>query len=429
MAKPTLATIPAAFGTKLYSVLPSTGVGDFTFTRASSATRIARTGYIETVASGDSRLDYQLNPDGTVQECPHYLLEPASTNLFTYSESFELWDNAAYPVTVTTNAIISPDGSLNGDLLTPNSGNSRHATKKAISCSATTYTISCFFKKANSQYVVITDGGDVNWHIITADLDNGIITDETNATGNITPYPNGWYRIDCTFLRTNASLIQCFIGASPSNLNLSLPVFDNTSLTTYIFGAQCEEISYPTSYIPTNGTAITRAAETATDSGDAATFNDSEGVLMFEASYIDETSYKGISISDGTLANSIRIYTPLTDNELVFRVRVNNVDQILRVVTLNNLLELNKVSLKYKENDFNIFINGFLAGTDTSGSTYIADTLNRLNFNRFDGADIFYGKAKQLQYFDSALTDLELETLTSWISFQAMVTAQLYTIY
>jgi len=58
MAKPKLALIPAAQGDKFYSVLPSDGVGDFDFTRNSSATRIAPTGFIEEVASGDSRLDY-----------------------------------------------------------------------------------------------------------------------------------------------------------------------------------------------------------------------------------------------------------------------------------------------------------------------------------------------------------------------------------
>ena len=48
MAKPKLALIPAAQGDKFYSVLPSDGVGDFHFTRNSSATRIAPTGFIET---------------------------------------------------------------------------------------------------------------------------------------------------------------------------------------------------------------------------------------------------------------------------------------------------------------------------------------------------------------------------------------------
>jgi hypothetical protein len=76
MAKPKLALIPAAQGDKFYSVLPSDGVGDFTFTRASTGTRIAPTGLIEEVPSGDSRLDYDLL-NGKVVNCPHYLLEPA----------------------------------------------------------------------------------------------------------------------------------------------------------------------------------------------------------------------------------------------------------------------------------------------------------------------------------------------------------------
>ena len=65
MAKPKLALIPAAQGTSLYSVLPSSGVGDFTFSRGSSATRINAQGLIETVASGVSRLNYPLI-DGAV---------------------------------------------------------------------------------------------------------------------------------------------------------------------------------------------------------------------------------------------------------------------------------------------------------------------------------------------------------------------------
>ena len=60
MAKPKLALIPAAQGTSLYSVLPSSGVGDFDFTRDTIATRINSQGLIETVASGVSRLNYPM---------------------------------------------------------------------------------------------------------------------------------------------------------------------------------------------------------------------------------------------------------------------------------------------------------------------------------------------------------------------------------
>jgi hypothetical protein len=60
MAKPKLTLIPATQGSKLYSVLPADGVGDFTFSRGSAATRINKDGLIETVASGVSRLNYPL---------------------------------------------------------------------------------------------------------------------------------------------------------------------------------------------------------------------------------------------------------------------------------------------------------------------------------------------------------------------------------
>jgi len=48
----------------------------------------------------------------------------------------------------------------------------------------------------------------------------------------------------------------------------------------------------------------------------------------------------------------------------------------------------------------------------------------------FDTASIndFYGSTKQIQYFDSALNDSELETLTSWVSFTDMANGQLYSV-
>jgi hypothetical protein len=51
-----------------------------------------------------------------------------------------------------------------------------------------------------------------------------------------------------------------------------------------------------------------------------------------------------------------------------------------------------------------------------------------LSFNTTSSSEFFYGNTKQLQYYDSALNDSDLETLTSWVSFSDMATSQLYTI-
>ena len=77
---------PAAFkASKLYSVEPTDGVGDFTVVRGSVATRINSSGLIEEMADNVPRLDYPII-DGIVQSCPELLLEPQSTNLYLNSD-------------------------------------------------------------------------------------------------------------------------------------------------------------------------------------------------------------------------------------------------------------------------------------------------------------------------------------------------------
>ena len=137
MAKPKLALIPAAQGTKLYSVLPSDGSGDFTFNRGSVATRINAQGLIENVASGQSRLDYPLI-DGVQKGCPHHILEPARTNLLPYSNDFSnsSWSKYSFgtgltPV-LTSNSLISPDGTLNASKVVFNSGSGTTTSDQSI---------------------------------------------------------------------------------------------------------------------------------------------------------------------------------------------------------------------------------------------------------------------------------------------------------
>jgi hypothetical protein len=74
---------------------------------------------------------------------------------------------------------------------------------------------------------------------------------------------------------------------------------------------------------------------------------------------------------------------------------------------LNN----NKIAIKYKENDFALWINGVEVATDTSGSTPTG--LDRLNFDFGQGSFDFKGNVKKTIYFNTALSDDELEQLTT----------------
>jgi hypothetical protein len=425
--KPTIALIPSTVGGSVYSVLPSNGDGDFNFTRASAATRINAQGLIETVAVGDNRLNYPLL-DGTVQTCPHLLLEPQRTNLITYSESFSNW--TAADLTVTDNNAISPNGTLNASKITAIAGISiKRIQKTGLSTTSVAKSYSIFVKTNDIKAIQLLHSGDLQG-FARFDLVNytvGSVGSKTTAT--IENYGNDWYRCTAVFDSTNTFGSSLYLYLSDS----AIGSYGGTSLEVgdlFLYGAQYEEGSYPTSYIVSNsGSATTRLAEVCDGSGNASTFNDSEGVLMAQISALaDDLTFRLIGVSDGTATNRLYIGYRNLSNQIQCAVSVGGVEQTIMFDTISDVQSSIKVLVKYKTNDFALWINGFEVATDTSGITFPANTLNTATFSSGAGSSQFYGKAKQVQYFDSALTDSELETLTSWMSFSDMAIDLNYTI-
>ena len=408
MAKPKLALIPAAQGSKFYSVLPSSGVGDFNFSRSGSATRINKDGLIETVGNGVSRLNYPMI-DGVVSGCPTLLLEPSRRNRVPYSEQF---DNAAWgkqAITVTANAAISPDGSQTADKIIPSAASTTHQLYDLSLISSQTCATSIFAKADGINTFDILDGSNaVNG--ASFNILNGTITNKGSGVGSMIYYGNGWYR--CIVVSTTTGFrIYC-----PSSSGDATG--DGTSGVLF-WGAQIEAGSYPTSYIPTNGTTVTRSAETANGSGDADTFNDSEGVLMAEIANSETTTGSYLGICNGG-----------TNERLI----IGNEGGFLRVYTDVNVdgsvqsanKDFNKIAVKYNSSNTSIYYNGFLIKSINQSANLSG--INELKFTSGGASQPFYGNTKQLQYFDSALIDSELETLTSWVSFSDMAQGQLYTI-
>ena len=170
-------------------------------------------------------------------------------------------------------------------------------------------------------------------------------------------------------------------------------------------------------------------AEAANGSGDAATFNDSEGVLMAEISALsDEGGIRAISLNNGSAQNRISIRYNSTSNQIQYQYTVGGSVQANILANVVDVKTPHKIAVKYKLNDFELFIDGISRGTDLVGSIMPSGTLTNLDFNGSGSIDYFYGNTKQLQYHNSALTDSELEQLTSWTSFSDMANGQLYTI-
>ena len=406
--KSSIALIPSGTkASKLYSVLPANGDGDFTHSRGSTATRVNKDGFIESVAANVPRLDYPLT-NGVVQDCSHLLLEPSRTNLAERTEEFDnsYWTKAR--AVVTANQTVSPDGSQTADKYRLDCTSNRSQISRVIYTVGTQYTTSLFVKYDSVQYFYISNAGAAAYRVVF-DIENGTIisTGSSVDSSKIENYGNGWYRCSATF---TAAYTTLYYKLSPNSNNAT---FTNTTDFSYIWGAQIEVGSYPTSYIPWDGSGTTtRSADACFGAGTSADFNSSEGVVFLEIEAIAlDNLFKRIVVSDGTLTN--RIIMGFDSSNNVQATVYNGANQAIMGGNYSGKENMHKVALKYKPNDFALWFNGTEVATDSSGTTYGSGTLNELEFRDANGTNIFYGRVKQAIVFNEALSDSELATLTS----------------
>jgi hypothetical protein len=151
-------------------------------------------------------------------------------------------------------------------------------------------------------------------------------------------------------------------------------------------------------------------------------FNDSEGVLFADiAALADDNTSRRISISDGSSNPNNLVCVDMSEytNTIIGRIRTSNSEVAFLQSTSQKQTQKNKIAVKYKVNNFALWINGFEVDTENNGAVPIG--LNDVSFDRGNGSNDFYGKTKEIAYYDTVLTDLELETLTSYRTWLSMV--------
>ena len=393
--KASLALIPSGYKAgstdNLYSVLPANGNGDFNATRGSSATRVNKDGLIESVATNVPRLDYTGNVD-----CPHLLLEPLRRNLATDSKLALLTGGSSGSISTTgdgASADVTLSNGLTGKKLTVNSSGRSYLNITCTVVSGTEYTVSIFVDNysgaSQSNFIDILSGGG------NEDFSSDLIS-------------NG--RIQGTFTATSTS-VTIRIGHGTTSTRTG-------SFSVNISGVQLEDggsgidATYATSLIHTTGTIATRSADVCNSAGTSAEFNDSEGVIFAELSALaNDGTNRRIAIPNSGVTGLHRIELSSTNNRVFGVTYVSPSNQAAIGHTLTDVTTTFKIAYKYKANDFALWVNGVEVGTDSSGS--LPTGLTKLNFDNGSGSNDFYGKVNQLIYFNEALSDSELQTLTS----------------
>ena len=343
------------------------------------------------------RLDY-LN-----SSCPRLLLEPQRQNVVTFSEQI---NNAAWTknVSVTANAIASPDGTTNADKLVESASNVEQWAYQLLSLSGA-QTISIYAKKAERNFVALaTSGLNASYF----NLDTGVVVSAAaGATASIVNAGNGWYR--CSVTSTTSTGNFAIVWVSDNGTRTSYA--GDITKGIYVWGAQQEAGAYATSYIPTLGASVTRGADAASKTGISSLIGQTEGTFFAEFTIPESQSPSFFSISDGSGTNRIifgyylgvlRYYT----NSATGSFSSAGVIDAAPVVG-----QTYKIAIAYKANDFKVYKNG--SNTNTETTYTVPASLTALDNEGGGAGQNIYAGVKQLLLFKTRLSNADLAALTA----------------
>jgi hypothetical protein len=390
------------------------------FTRASVGTYVGRDGLIKTAGEDEARFDH--DPD--TLESLGLLIEESRTNSQTNSQP-QSGSFTGGGATVTYNTATAPNGATEACRIARNGtdpSTSNWVATRSITFNANTMVLSCWAKAQNGNNYFVwsfqTLGGAIvrAGFLLTGDGGTQIITNGNGGhTLQIQKYPDGWYR--CIIIGNTQSS-----GATTQFLYTANAYDEGNSAiggSTLVWGFQLEAGSFPTSYIPTSGSSVTRGADFGSITGESFSnfFNQSEGT--FDVGYKlgdDNTSMRVAQVSSANSSTVIDLVVGsgggaggywyiLTGGVVQFSaaavVNSSQVDRNFRAV------------LAYKENDCAAQSNKITSGPTTDTSATLATDYNKLLFyQNANGGDQIQGHLKYIRYYPKRITNAQVTQLS-----------------
>lgn len=398
MKNPKLALIPSGYkSSKVYSILPNNATGDFDFDRASEGTRVRKDGLIEEVTNNIPRLDW-LNSN-----CPSLLLEPQRTNLQVISEEF---DDSAWTktrATINSNNTISPNGELTADKLTGDGTGTSYVYDGISLTNGVTYTISIFVKPiiSISSFAINVFGGVGTAYFNLTDKSIYTLTGDFTSS-KIEDYGNGWLRCSGTLTLSSAT--------GTKNIGYGLIDYDGDQF--YMWGAQVEQGDYPTSYIKTQASTVTRLKDTCTLLNQTLFTN--YPFTVYVKAKVDNFSNVAFSLIDSVASNkylSIQ-FTSSTQIGVLRRDASNNdSDYYTYSYSIGDTL---KIAISYvSDTSYKLYVNGTELADITSGLSIPFDH-NDISLGQFRIASDTgtRNSIEDFRVYDYTLTDTQLTELT-----------------
>jgi len=357
------------------------------------------------------RLDY------TDSSCPALLLEPQRTNIVTQSEYFEdgYW-NKQNAIAINTNSDLSPEGIQNATELDGFDASNFQSVAQYITLSAGTYTFSVFLKKttgALTHYPAVVMGSVYKYVIVNSTTGTYVEATGTNNNDSviIESWDADWWRVSLTnTLSAGAQRFAIYPALSANGTGITT----NASGTNVFWGAQVEEGSYATSYIPTYGSSVTRNRDNmdTTFSSPLATNGNVSVLFDFGAASISDANSTANNLEFVFDNGDKIIYNQNAVSQHRIELNVNGGTEFI-YKTFGILRSIpSKICVVVTNKTYRFFVNGELissAGSFTGTADWTAAERFASDINEPIGVT----PIKQLLLFPTALTDDECIALTT----------------
>jgi hypothetical protein len=183
-----------------------------------------------------------------------------------------------------------------------------------------------------------------------------------------------------------------------------LPTFTgNGTSGLFTWGAQLELGAYPTSYVPTLSATVTRVGDAASKTGISSLIGQTEGTIFIDFVWnnsLGDVVPFDITGSDGKLIWMRGIGAQFYGNGSTLLADIGRPGAVQGTRY--------KIAFVYGQNDFRLYRNGSLIGTDTSGT--FTGTFSNIALNSvINQANAF----NQILLFKTKLTNAQLAELTT----------------
>ncbi len=337
------------------------------------------------------------------------LLEPQRTNLIEYSEYFEgsIWETVN--LNVKNNNAISPEGVQNAAKICETTATNTRFRLRTNSSRTTSgdNVLSIYAKAEERTWIVLREQSQTGVYAFFNLSGNGSVGESTADNPTIEPLSDGWYKCSITDVLTAVGMdIRIALSDGVDSYD---GVFGNG---LYVYGAQIEQGSYPTSYIPTYGSSVTRSRDLVDNQSLNPVLGDGDLTILYDFNY-DVTGREG----------SGQLFLTFSGTDSLGIKGTQSINRSLQIfsnggfgnnITFNNsspYATRHKVLLRITSDIVELFYNGS-KHNDTINTNGIVGSYawDRI---KIDATNAFFAELNQVASFNTALTDSECIALTT----------------